>query len=248
MYDGQCFDDNSFNQSYSEDQNQRTQVSQKGELNEFGWNKATHLGVCEKCRKNAGQNWLLVGETELNDKGLCCDHARRKKIFIGLIVAILFALLIAFVICFCNSWIDPNSKRGAYDNISQEDLNAAVAEGEMNVSIANTIVFDNGSEGEGKARIYNHKNNHVNQKVSLYLGDHPTENDKIYESGAIEPHHHIDTIKINKYLEPGTYDAVAIITGYEQDSGDVLKDFLINIFGGHKKTGALGAKINLLIK
>lgn len=137
---------------------------------------------------------------------------------------------------------------GAYDNINQEDLNAAVAEGEMNLSIANTIVFENGSEGDGKARIYNHKNNHVNQKVAIYLGDQPNENDKIYESGAIEPHHHIDTIKINKHLEPGTYHAIVIVTGYEQDSGDALQDFIKNIFGGHKKTGALGAKVNLLIK
>ena len=248
MYDEHHFDDNSFNQSYSEDQNQRTQVNQNGELNEFAWKKATHLGVCEKCRKTAGRNWLQVNKTELNDKDLCCEHASRKKIFVGLIMAIFLTLLLVLVICFYSRWIDPNSQMGAYDNISQDDLNATVAKGEMNVSIANTIVFENGSEGEGKARIYNHKNNHVNQKVSLYLGDHPTENDKIYESGAIEPHHHIDTIKINKYLEPGIYNAVAIVTGYEQDSGNALQDFLKNIFGGHKKTGALGAKINLLIK
>ena len=191
---------------------------------------------------------MLVKETELNGKNLCYEHASHKKILISLIIATILTLLLVLAICFCSGWIDPNSQMGAYDNISQEDLNATVAEGEMNVSIANTIVFENGSEGEGKARIYNHKNNHVNQKVSLYLGDQPTEHDKIYESGAIEPHHHIDTIKINKYLEPGTYNAIAVITGYEQDSGDALRDFLINIFGGHKKTGVLGAKINLLIK
>lgn len=125
------------------------------------------------------------------------------------------------------------------------DLNAQVADGEMNVSIANTIRFPNGSQNDGVAHIENIAANHVDQKFLIYLAD---SEELLYESGAIAPNSHIDTIRLNRYLEPGRYKAIAIITGYETSNGDAIADFFNSLFNNHKKVGTLGAQINLVVE
>lgn len=217
--------------------------------NSFKWDKATHTGVCKKCHKVAVREGLQSFEVELNDRGLCQSHEKQRKVKIGLLVGLILTLLLALVIGLCAGWFDSNAGKGPYEGKSQEqiiaDLNAQVAEGEMNVSIANTIRFPNGSQNDGIANIENIEANHLDQKISLFLVD---SNECIYESGAIAPGYHITNIKLNKYLEPGQYKAVALVTGYQHEEQGTVESFFNNLFNNHKKVGALGAQINLLVE
>lgn len=168
-----------------------------------------------------------------------------KIIFLVLVVLILI-ITIAWLY---SSWQDSNSIKGPYSGKSQEqivaDLNAQIEEGEMNVSIANTIRFPNGSQNEGYANIENIAANHLDQKVTIYLED---SNEILYESGAISPNYHIDKIKLKKYLEPGNYKAFALVSGFEHEEQGSIESFFNNLFNKHKKVGSIGAQINLLVE
>lgn len=142
------------------------------------------------------------------------NKIKRLLIFICLVMLVgIFILLIYFTYI---NWFDKNSSLGGYEGKSEEqiqaDLNAQVNEGEMNVSIANTIKFPNGSLNEGIAHIENIAANHLDQKVSIYMQG---SNELLYESGAIEPNHCINTIKLNKNLDPGIYKAIVIFKGFD---------------------------------
>ena len=133
-----------------------------------------------------------------------------------------------------DDWYDSSVLSGQYEGKSQEEviaaLNAQVEEGMMNISIASAVVFADGA-AEGEARIENIPANHVDQKVSIVLDD---TGEQVYESGAIAPGQHIQTITLSKVLEPGSYAATATFTGYDRDT--------------HKKTGASAAQIMLTVE
>ena len=99
----------------------------------------------------------------------------------------------------------------------------------MNVSIANSIVFDHGSN-VGVAHIENIEANHVDQKVEIFLDN----GSSIYKSGAIAPGYCINTININDNLNSGVYPATAVFTGYDKQS--------------HKQLGQVAAQISLYVK
>lgn len=185
--------------------------------------------------------WNSLGIHELFRK------KKIKKIMpVLIIVASSLAIFIAAALIIGNLWIDKNSKKGYYDGKTQEqiiaDLNAQVAEGEMNVSIANTIKFPNGSLNEGDARIENIEANRVDQVVTIALKD---SDEVLYESGAIQPGYFIQNISLNKNLEPGIYKAVALFTGYKHKQGNIFE----SIFSGkHEKTGAIATEINLWVE
>lgn len=131
-------------------------------------------------------------------------------------------------------WFDSNAAQGQFEGKSKEEIQAAlneeVAKGMMNISIAVTIVFPDGSS-EGEARIENIAANPVDQKVTITLED---TGETVYESGAIAPDQHIQNIKLSKDLAPGDYAAVATFTGYDRET--------------HKQTGQAAAKITLRIE
>lgn len=164
----------------------------------------------------------------------------KKNIIPFLLLGLLLLGLIIGLLLYTNNWFDPNSKAGYHPGKSREeiinDLNAQVRDGEMNVSINNTIEFTNGTLNPAVANIENIANNHVAQKVVIRLdGD----DEILYESGAIAPGHYIGEITLNKELAPGKYVAKVTVTGYNQDA-----DF----FGNHAQYGApLSALINLVV-
>lgn len=125
------------------------------------------------------------------------------------------------------------------------DLNATVDDGEMHVSIKNTITFPYGSQNEGTANIENIPANHVDQRYVIQLAD---TKEVIYESGTIPPNNHITNIKLNKELAPGAYKAVAIVTGYQREEDGSFEHFFNNLFNTHKKVGVLGAQINIVVE
>ena len=84
---------------------------------------------------------------------------------------------------------------------------------------------------EGEARIENIAANPMDQKVVITLKD---SGETVYESAAIAPDQHIQTIKLTKDLDPGQYAAVATFTGYDRET--------------HKQTGQAAAEIVLNVE
>lgn len=131
-------------------------------------------------------------------------------------------------------WYDSNVAQGQFEGKSKEEIQAAlneeVAKGMMNISIAASITFPDGAS-EGEARIENIAANQMDQKVVITLKD---SGETVYESAAIAPDQHIQTIKLTKDLDPGQYAAVATFTGYDRET--------------HKQTGQAAAEIVLNVE
>lgn len=131
-------------------------------------------------------------------------------------------------------WYDSNAAQGQFEGKSKEEIQAAlneeVAKGMMNISIAASITFPDGAS-EGEARIENIAANPMDQKVVITLKD---TGETVYESAAIAPDQHIQTIKLTKDLDPGEYAAIATFTGYNRET--------------HKQTGQAAAEITLVVE
>lgn len=160
---------------------------------------------------------------------------KKKKLLIILIILVVAACGIgAYFFMNGDDWYDGNAQYGSYEGKSQEEiiaaLNAQVKDGYMNLSIANTIVFEDGAS-EGEARIENIEANTRDQKVTITLDE---TGEVLYESGAIAPGEYIQTITLNRALEAGTYDATATFDGYDRET--------------HEKKGTGGVNIRLHIK
>ena len=130
-------------------------------------------------------------------------------------------------------WYDLTAQSGSYEGRTEQeimsDLNRQVAEGMMNISVAATITFENGS-AEGEARLQNVEGNRRDQKIVITLDD---TGEVIYESGAIPPGSHIQTIKLNRDIDAGTYAATATFIGYDLDT--------------HQEKGRAAAQIKIVV-
>lgn len=178
------------------------------------------------------------------------NKKRRKKpltVCVAASLTIIVCLLLAFFIS--SFWVDKNASSGSYRGKTEEqivaDLNAQVKEGEMNVSIANTIKFAQGSLNDGEAKIENISANHVDQVVELKMIDG---DEVLYKSGAIEPGHFIQNIRLNKNLDPGSYRAKVLFTGYKRYEDGSFEQFIHRITNSHQKTGVIAAEVNLLVE
>lgn len=162
-----------------------------------------------------------------------------KHVFAGLVAVVaVSAAVVAGVVLTqqpaLEDWYDSNAAQGQFEGKSKEEIQAAlneeVAKGMMNISIAASITFADGSS-EGEARIENIAANPMDQKVVITLKD---SGETVYESAAIAPDQHIQTIKLTKDLDPGEYAAVATFTGYDRET--------------HKQTGQAAAEIVLNVE
>lgn len=162
-----------------------------------------------------------------------------KHVFAGLVAVVaVSAAVVAGVVLTqqpaLEDWYDSNAAQGQFEGKSKEEIQAAlneeVAKGMMNISIAASITFPDGTS-EGEARIENIAANPMDQKVVITLKD---TGETVYESAAIAPDQHIQTIKLSKDLDPGEYAAVATFTGYDRET--------------HKQTGQAAAEITLRIE
>lgn len=159
----------------------------------------------------------------------------KKRVILGLLIGLLSVAILGllFSTVLSDLWYDLTAETGSYDGRSEQeildDLNRQVAEGMMNISIAATITFEDGS-AEGEARIQNIEGNKRDQKVVITLDEG---DEVIYESGAIPPGSHIQTIKLNRDLDAGSYDATATFVGYDLET--------------HQETGKAAAQIKIVV-
>ena len=150
----------------------------------------------------------------------------KKKSKVPFIIILVILVIAAIGV---GVWVALGQGGGFYDNSAQNgqapyktdeekqaELDRVVEEGMLNISIASVIEFENGTS-EGTAYIENVPSNKYVMKVTITLDSN---NEVVYESGGIKPDSHIDTIKLTKDLEAGTYPATATFTAYDPDSLD----------------------------
>lgn len=156
---------------------------------------------------------------------------RNKRLIIIGIILIIVAILLALLTYCSDKWYDDGATYVSFAGMSDEEindeLNRRVEEGMMNIQIASTIAFEDGSS-EGAARIRNAEANQRDMKVVITLNS--TE-EVVYESGAMAPGQGIEKIRLNTVLSEGTYEATAMFTGYNLET--------------HKEMGSAGASVKL---
>lgn len=132
-----------------------------------------------------------------------------------------------------DSWFDSASRSGQAEGKSQKEiidaLDAEVARNMVNISISSVIEVRPG-ERTGVARIENIAANRVDQKVAIVLND---TGEIVYQSGAIAPGDHIQTIEFTRPFEKGTYRAQAVFTSYDRST--------------HQKTGQASVEVSIAV-
>lgn len=163
---------------------------------------------------------------------------RRIIVLILVIIAIIAAILAGLYMC---TDVDlPGRERninaelgqldGKTDAEIQAELNRVVDESMFDISIAHTMVFPDG-QSEGEVRIENVPGNRYLLDCTITEAD---TGDVLYESGVLEPNHHITNGKLLKDLDPGTYKANALFKALDPDT--------------EEEVGAVNAEITILVE
>lgn len=156
------------------------------------------------------------------------DKARKKNrsLYIGICILILVFMAIVGQSC------EPGLAVSEYEknvnqiteidaSMRQEELNAIVEEGKMNVNYSSKAVFY-GTVSE-TFNIKNIKNNHHPIVFTLF----DENGDCIYTSKKIEPGYEMNQIELNKALPKGTHEC-KLKVGYAEE-GNVSSAFPITI-------------------
>ena len=114
-------------------------------------------------------------------------------------------------------WFDPSAQSGSLPGRTQEEIQAEldkiVEEGMFNISIASVVVFADG-QSEGEARIENIAANRYNMGVAITLDE---SGEVLYTSKGLKPGQYIETIRLDRDLPAGEYQATALFTAYTQE-------------------------------
>ena len=129
------------------------------------------------------------------------------------------ALLLAVTISVCYFIFTKNSKTDlVYDDKRKEELQEMLDRSMIAFSINTSPVFINGTS-EGNLLIENPGNNAKLLKISIQIND--TE-EEVYTSNYLKPGTYIESAKLDKVLEKGTYDATAYFSAYEEETGEYI--------------------------
>ena len=124
---------------------------------------------------------------------------------------------------------DPNAALGQLEGKSPEEIQAEldriVEEGMLNISIASVVEFADGT-APGELAIENVANNHYLVKVEITRDD---TGEVIFNTGFIEPNHHIQHAKLNVDLDAGTYACTAVFSGYDPQTEELVGQAGANI-------------------
>lgn len=169
------------------------------------------------------------------------DGKKRRRIIV--VIVLLIAIIAAVVagLYMCTDLDLParerniNAELGQLDGKTeaeiQAELNRVVDESMFDVSIAHTMTFPDG-QSEGEVRIENVPGNRYLLDCTITEAD---TGDVLYQSGILEPNHHITNGKLLKDLDPGTYQANALFTALdpdtEEETGHVTIEVTIVIEG-----------------
>ncbi len=85
-------------------------------------------------------------------------------------------------------------------------------------SINTSPVFLNGTS-EGNLLIENPGNNAKLLQISILIDD---TSEEVYASKYLKPGTYIESVKLDKVLEKGTYNATAYFSAYDEDTGEFI--------------------------
>lgn len=105
---------------------------------------------------------------------------------------------------------DPNVQVGSISG-DFEDLDKIVDEGMLTFSINSTPSFPDGTS-PGNLMIENAEINNNRFTVAIYRND---TNEKIYESGYLDPGQYIESAPLSADLDPGQYECTAQFSTYK---------------------------------
>ena len=156
---------------------------------------------------------------------------KAKKKNKSILIGVMGILILLFVVLMGNS-CKPELAISEYEtNVNQiteidmtkrqEELNAIVEEGKMNVNYSSRAVF-NGTVSEN-FNIKNIKNNHYPIEFELF----DENGDCIYTSKKIEPGYEMNMIELDRALSKGTHEC-RLKVGYAEE-GNVSSAFPITI-------------------
>ena len=180
---------------------------------------AQHALADATCSRQEGQDAAGPHGAEEAPASSPARPKHRRRLAAAAATCGAFALvLLAAGIFLANDWLDPAAREGRYEGWDEQavrdDLDRQVKEGMMAVSISSSIAFDDG-RAEGEARIENVPGNRVDQKIVITLDD---TGEVLYESKALEPGTHVQRIRLSRDLDPGSYAATAVFTGYDRET------------------------------
>lgn len=150
---------------------------------------------------------------------------RRRTAVLAAALLILLVLLALLGMRACSdrgSDRDPNAALGQLEGKSEEEVRAAlgqlVQEGMFSISIASVIEFPDGA-AEGEMRIENAPNNRYLMRVTLVRDD---TGEIVYQSGIIEPNHHIQRAQLAVDLPAGTYACTASFEAFDAETEEAV--------------------------
>ena len=165
---------------------------------------------------------------------------RKKRILTA--IAILLLLLITVLVCYFlftkknnnNLEYDDNATAGIMPGVDidqrRKELQEILDRSMIAFSINTSPVFLNGTS-KGNLMVENPGNNAKLIKVRIILDK--TE-EEIYASKLLKPGSYIYSVKLDKVLEKGTYNATAYFLAYDETSGEYI--------------GQTGAQITLTVQ
>lgn len=120
--------------------------------------------------------------------------------------------------------------KGSIEQMTEEEiqaeLNNIIEEGMFRISIESHIAGY--ADDTMRMNIQNHLNNRYVMQVTLYryIRDPKTneiiDQEEIYKTDLIDPGYYIDYAKLDKHLDPGEYDGVAIFTALYPDTEEIV--------------------------
>ncbi|WP_343207982.1 hypothetical protein [Anaerolentibacter hominis] len=125
---------------------------------------------------------------------------------------------------------DPNARIGTLDQTEAErirELEEIVNKSMITMSINATPCFRN---GEGNLMLENPSENGSRITVALYpRGKEEQEEEKLYQSGALDPGQYIDNVRLDRELAAGEYPCTAYFLAYDLSDDSYIGKAAIEI-------------------
>lgn len=168
---------------------------------------------------------------EFQDEG---NSGKRKKSTIVWVVIASIAVILALLVGLY-FFMDSTQYRGASGELGQLDgktaeeiqqaLDDYVREGMLDISIAATIIFPDGTS-EGELRIENAPGNQYLMQVEISRDDN---GQVVYSSDPIEPNYHIQYGRLNTDLPAGQYECTATFYALNMETNEVEGQAAANV-------------------
>jgi len=151
---------------------------------------------------------------------------KRILIIIGILLLLLLTVGICYFIFTKNSKTDleyeDNATTGILPGIDidkrREELQELLDRSMIAFSINTSPVFLDGTS-EGNLMLENPGNNAKLLKVSIVVDE---TNEEIYSSKYIKPGTYLESVKLDKVLEKGSYNVTAYFSAYDEETGEFI--------------------------